>query len=144
MKHTQGLLRREQHRRLGAGSGGLDKLQSHPFFLGLDWEALFRREVVPPFSPSIEGEGDVGHFEKTFTREDAIDSTVGGEKKGSGGGGEDGTGFFNGLFPFFGGGNKGNNAAQVSEPVDDVFADFTYEAPTPLSQTAAIDAAQDM
>lgn len=140
---VKGLLRREQHRRLGAGPGGLDKLQSHPFFLGLEWEALYRREVTPPFCPDIQGEGDVGHFEKTFTREAAIDSTIGGEKGGAGG--EDG-GFFNGLFPFFGGGNKGGSSSgrQAAVPVDDEFASFSYAAPEVLSQATATQTAQEI
>ena len=92
---VKGLLRREQHRRLGAGAGGLEKLQAHPFFLGLNWEKLMRREVQPAYRPNIASVHDVGHFERTFTREQAIDSTVG-ER----GNNADDGGFFN-IFQFF-------------------------------------------
>jgi hypothetical protein len=36
--------------RLGS-AGGAQEVRAHRFFHGVDWEALLRREVVPPFNP---------------------------------------------------------------------------------------------
>jgi hypothetical protein len=66
----EGLLVRDPSRRLGASStstskqpyggsssssnssSGFARFQQHPFFEGLDWLALTRRELPPPFVPS--------------------------------------------------------------------------------------------
>jgi len=61
----EGLLVRDPSRRLGAAtstsrnpnessssSSGFARFQQHPFFEGLDWLALTRRELPPPFVPS--------------------------------------------------------------------------------------------
>lgn len=40
----------------------------HPFFQSIDWDALYRREVPPPFDPC--GSSDIGeakNFEVDFT-----------------------------------------------------------------------------
>lgn len=38
--------------RLGCGTGGFQRFKDHPFFAGLDWEALSRRAVKPPYVPA--------------------------------------------------------------------------------------------
>ena len=54
------LLAKRPQDRLGAGSGspgtpeevtGIQQVQSHAWFSGLDWGALERKEVAPPFCP---------------------------------------------------------------------------------------------
>ena len=37
--------------RLGAGRKGLKAIKTHPFFAGIDWEALEQRRVDPPYKP---------------------------------------------------------------------------------------------
>eukprot|EP00941_MAST-03F_sp_MAST-3F-sp1_P005965 g5965.t1 len=44
-------------------------IAAHPFFMCLDWDALERREVTPPFRPTIKSETDIRNFEKEFTKE---------------------------------------------------------------------------
>lgn len=53
MQAIKGLLERDPNRRLGyrPGGGGLDDLKAHPWFRGIDWEKLRKKEVVPPFEP---------------------------------------------------------------------------------------------
>ena len=47
-----GLLTPDEKTRLGAGAGGFAKsVQPHAWFAGLDWAALLRGEVPPPFVP---------------------------------------------------------------------------------------------
>ncbi len=38
-------------------------IKGHPFFAGLDWDALERLEVEPPFKPRIESETDLTNFD---------------------------------------------------------------------------------
>ena len=42
----EGLLKRDPRQRLGAN--GVADIKSHPFFEGIDWEAVLRRELKPP------------------------------------------------------------------------------------------------
>ncbi len=49
------LLTRDPACRLGCmdRDGGEEAITVHPFFTGLDWEKLNRREIAPPFTPRI-------------------------------------------------------------------------------------------
>ena len=117
---VQGLLRREQQRRLGAGGDGLERLQAHAFFLGLGWEQVSAREITPEYVPPVEGEEDVGNFEHVFTREEAVDSKV--VDKTAGGGGDGG--LFS-VFPFNIIGGKGGGADDGADDDPD-FPGFTF------------------
>lgn len=35
----------------------------------MDWEALLRKKVTPPFVPTIKGRNDVSNFDTEFTAE---------------------------------------------------------------------------
>ncbi|CEG66939.1 Putative AGC protein kinase [Rhizopus microsporus] len=47
-----GLLAKRPKDRLGHGREGLQKLKSHPWFHGLDWEQLESKKAQPPFIPN--------------------------------------------------------------------------------------------
>ncbi|KAH8917588.1 kinase-like protein [Atractiella rhizophila] len=48
----RGFLERDINKRLGTRqTGGLANLKRHPWFKGVDWVALERKEIVPPFEP---------------------------------------------------------------------------------------------
>ncbi|XP_056620623.1 protein kinase C, eta, b [Triplophysa dalaica] len=68
----RGLLTREPPCRLGCmpRDGGEEAIAAHPFFVGLDWEKLSRREIGPPFTPRIESIEDVNNFDPDFTQEE--------------------------------------------------------------------------
>lgn len=77
----RGLLTRDPAARLGspprAGAppgtlGGVEAVMAHPFFAGVDWNALVARRVEPPFKPKVESETDIGNFDATFTNEPAV------------------------------------------------------------------------
>jgi hypothetical protein len=38
---------------LGSGSSDAAEIKAHPFFGGIDWDALLQLKVVPPFFPTI-------------------------------------------------------------------------------------------
>ncbi|ORX39886.1 putative camp-dependent protein kinase [Kockovaella imperatae] len=50
MHAIRGLLERDPNKRLGY-RGGLESIKTHPWFAGIDWEALYNKQVVPPFEP---------------------------------------------------------------------------------------------
>ena len=45
---------------------GMD-IRSHPFFASIDWDALERMEITPPFKPVTKAEDDYSNFDSTFT-----------------------------------------------------------------------------
>jgi len=62
----QGLLNRNPIDRLGARGGA--EVQSHAFFSSVDWEALLRRDITPPFNPCRGGDiMSTNNFEREFT-----------------------------------------------------------------------------
>lgn len=49
-----GLLMKDPSQRLGYRVEGYSAIKEHPFFEGLNWDALHGREVEPPFTPQCE------------------------------------------------------------------------------------------
>ena len=56
------LLEKEPSKRLGYN--GAKDIKSHPWFIGVNWDALLKKEIVPPFLPKINGELDVSNFDR--------------------------------------------------------------------------------
>jgi p90 ribosomal S6 kinase len=48
------LLEMNVPKRLGSGASGVKHIKSHPWFQGIDWEKLARKEVDPVFKPQLE------------------------------------------------------------------------------------------
>ncbi|EEA27111.1 cAMP-dependent protein kinase-like, putative [Talaromyces marneffei ATCC 18224] len=63
---VKGLLNRNPKHRLGAKDDAKE-LMAHPFFHDIDWEALRRKEVIPPFKPKLKSESDTSNFDPEFT-----------------------------------------------------------------------------
>lgn len=53
------LLEREPSRRLG--SKGIQEIEEHDFFKGLDWEALRSKRLTPPFKPRVESDASLSY-----------------------------------------------------------------------------------
>eukprot|EP01134_Creolimax_fragrantissima_P001330 CFRG1330T1 len=68
------LLRRNMANRLGAGPGDVEEVKAHPFFAGIDWDRMLKRELVPPIRPSLRDSEDVSYFDTRFTSQPAVDS----------------------------------------------------------------------
>lgn len=67
-----GLLHRSPYFRLGTGSNNTSNPQAvkqHPFFEGIDWEKLFRKEYKPPFVPNVKHSYDLRNIDPTFVNE---------------------------------------------------------------------------
>lgn len=93
------LLVKDPERRLGA-RGGAAEVKEHPFFFGIDWNALLRRRVEAPYRPALRAATDTTHFDNLFTREAPLDSVAEGDATQ----GDHGGGFA--LFNFFGRGKR--------------------------------------
>lgn len=63
---VKGLLNRNPKHRLGA-NGDANELMEHPFFSDVDWEAMNRKEVIPPFKPKLKSDTDTSNFDPEFT-----------------------------------------------------------------------------
>ncbi|KAG0135024.1 kinase-like domain-containing protein [Tuber indicum] len=63
---VKGLLNRNPRHRLGATLDAKE-LKSHPFFNDVDWNELLRKNVIPPFKPTLSSETDTSNFDPEFT-----------------------------------------------------------------------------
>jgi protein-serine/threonine kinase len=63
---VKGLLNRNPRHRLGA-NGDAGELQAHPFFADVDWDALGKKNLVPPFKPKLTSAADTSNFDPEFT-----------------------------------------------------------------------------
>ena len=59
------LLTKEPNKRLGhvAAKG----IKDHPWFEKLNWDALLRRKIKPPFMPKLSSDIDITNFDSEFT-----------------------------------------------------------------------------
>ena len=53
----------DRSRRLGNLIGGTQQVKSHPFFEGIDWDALYRRQIRPPIQPNVRFPSDAQCFD---------------------------------------------------------------------------------
>nr|CAD7448630.1 unnamed protein product [Timema bartmani] len=70
-KNDNALLQKDSSKRLGTQESGKGEVMDQPFFRKIDWNALERRELIPPFKPRVQHPLDVQYFDKTFTAERA-------------------------------------------------------------------------
>ncbi|KAF2761347.1 kinase-like protein [Pseudovirgaria hyperparasitica] len=71
---VKGLLNRNPRHRLGA-TRDAEELKAHPFFADIDWVALAKKNVAPPFKPKLKSEEDTSNFDPEFTN--ALNGGVG-------------------------------------------------------------------
>ncbi|KAF8373784.1 egl-4, partial [Pristionchus pacificus] len=49
--------------RLGSGSGGVNDIRKHRWFMGFDWEGLRNHTLKPPIQPKVQNPADVANFD---------------------------------------------------------------------------------
>ncbi|KAJ1035239.1 hypothetical protein NDA18_000835 [Ustilago nuda] len=72
---VKGLLNRNPRHRLGAQRDAQD-LKEHPFFNDIDFDALAKKQLTPPFMPLVESDESVANFDPEFTETDLKDVAV--------------------------------------------------------------------
>mgnify|MGYP002620331989 CR=1 FL=1 len=63
---VKGLLNRNPKHRLGAIDDA-EELKRHAFFADMDWDALSKKLITPPFKPQLKSDTDVSYFDPEFT-----------------------------------------------------------------------------
>lgn len=58
----EGLLSKIPERRLGCSPKGIEELKQHDWLASVDWNAYVRKEVRPPFVPTLSSELDLAYF----------------------------------------------------------------------------------
>ncbi|RHZ28607.1 hypothetical protein DYB26_013538, partial [Aphanomyces astaci] len=73
-----GLLQRKVGDRLGSGPTDGEEIKSHPFFAGLDWDQVYRKELLSWLRKVLLrlGSIDTSNFDLEFTGEKPVDSVV--------------------------------------------------------------------
>ena len=70
----QKLFVKEPDERLGSGPDGVENIKAHPFFSGVDWNAILNKKIKPPFMPREGCEVNLRYFDKNFTMQQTEDS----------------------------------------------------------------------
>ncbi|KAF0295968.1 Ribosomal protein S6 kinase alpha-2 [Amphibalanus amphitrite] len=68
------LFKRNPANRLGSGPEGVREIQRHEFFASIDWGALYRKEMQPPFKPAVTRQEDTFYFDSEYTSRTPRDS----------------------------------------------------------------------
>lgn len=58
------LLVRDPTKRLG--TGGTNDIKNHPFFRCVDWNALMKKQIPPPFKPNVKSPSDISNVAPEF------------------------------------------------------------------------------
>ena len=61
-------------KRLGHKSA--DEVKQHPFFKGVDFEKVLKKEYKPPFIPKLKNELDLRYFDSNYTEQDVDNEGV--------------------------------------------------------------------
>ena len=59
------LLERNPTQRLGYN--GFEEIKTHPWFKDIDWDQLYRKEIIPPFRPTVKDEESTEQIDTEFT-----------------------------------------------------------------------------
>lgn len=62
----QQLFQKDPNDRLGSAHNGADEIKSHVWFRNINWSALYRKNVTPPFIPRISGPLDLHNFDEVW------------------------------------------------------------------------------
>jgi len=50
------------------GYNGADEVKNHPFFKGIDFDKVLKKEYKPPFIPKLKDDTDLRYFDENFTQ----------------------------------------------------------------------------
>ena len=46
--------------------GDAEEILDHPFFKGIDFDKLLRKEIEPPYKPKMKSNFDLSHFDEKY------------------------------------------------------------------------------
>jgi protein kinase X len=58
------LLTPDRTKRFGCLQHGADDIKQHKWFKGIDWNAMYHRQVKPPFVPAYRAPNDTSNFDR--------------------------------------------------------------------------------
>ncbi len=67
------LLVQDLSKRYGNLKGGVDDIKNHRFFKELDWSALVKYKLKPPYAPNTSGKGDCNNLAECEDEDDDDD-----------------------------------------------------------------------
>ena len=70
----RGLLQMNESQRLGNLANGAKDIMNSAFFSVIDFNAMFKRELRPPFTPDVSGALDTKYVPKAYLEAEARDS----------------------------------------------------------------------
>ena len=76
MECITALLKTNVQLRLGSGPSGAVEIMESSFFADIDFEALMRREIVPPYRPEVSSILDTTYVPKSFFKMDPTRDSV--------------------------------------------------------------------
>ncbi|XP_033876935.3 RAC-gamma serine/threonine-protein kinase-like isoform X2 [Acipenser ruthenus] len=62
-----GLLTKDPNTRLAGGLDDAKEIMRHSFFVGIHWQDVYDKKLIPPFKPQVSSETDTRYFEEEFT-----------------------------------------------------------------------------
>lgn len=79
---VKALLCRRATKRLGVIAGGASKIRQHPWFVGIDWDAMARNRYNAPFVPKVNSPRDFSNFKQVKDENGPlVPATLNSEKK---------------------------------------------------------------
>ncbi|RLN89309.1 hypothetical protein BBJ28_00017913 [Nothophytophthora sp. Chile5] len=69
-----GLIERDPQKRLGAKEAVPFSIMNHPFFAGIDWEALQQKKVQPEWVPDVIDDADAKYVDNEFVNQVPVDT----------------------------------------------------------------------
>ncbi|ETP29656.1 AGC/RSK/RSKP90 protein kinase [Phytophthora nicotianae P10297] len=69
-----GLIERDPSKRLGANEAVPFSIMKHPFFEGIDWEALQQKKVEPEWVPDVIDDADAKYLDDDFINQVPVDT----------------------------------------------------------------------
>ncbi len=67
------LFLRDPNKRLGS-KNEFEEIKAHPFLKNVDWDAILKKRVKPPFIPIINSDHDTKYIDSEFTGSSLTDS----------------------------------------------------------------------
>lgn len=66
-----GLVQKRPEDRIGCTEQyGVREIKMHPWFKGIDWEKMARKEITPPFKPTVKNADCTSNIDEIFLNED--------------------------------------------------------------------------